>query len=427
MIKLEHRFLASIVLVFVVFVVVVGILPSTNVVWALSSSTISDQERIGLMGRPTTMTPSRTTTTTTTIPGLGMGEIPGLPRSSNLARYYVPNQFPSEQVQQGGRFGRHFRNSNTYQAPFRVNRQAVVADHPLGWARSEDGRPSLVQGGSRKTWSNMYGSNTGAGAHEVNLSTDGRPLMAEVESWNGPGNTPARLRVYSEDGLRRPFRANVDSSYSYAGGSNTVSVRNAAPMSFPMKAGVSAVPSRMDYEMTGSGVRNKFRPTTTGRRHGTTEIQGGSLRTFTVDSDVACVEVVLESHGMPIQAVVEIWQGPGDAKQVAEVYVQDGHQHSLAALVDTPGYQGSTIAIRNVGPMTFPFMASVTPVAGKSSHDYHGNDHYYGAGGYGSNHYDNYNHNSMERYGHNSMERYGGTPRNNYGNGYRHGAPFVIH
>ena len=61
-----------------------------------------------------------------------------------------------------------------------------------------------VDGGSLVTW-----QCTSQKVEEVQmvLKTGGRPLDADVEVWNGPGNSPCRMRVYVEDGLLRPFSA----------------------------------------------------------------------------------------------------------------------------------------------------------------------------------------------------------------------------
>ena len=51
----------------------------------------------------------------------------------------------------------------------------------------------LLQGNSLRTWS--YASQA-LEQVQVVLSNEGRPIDAEVELWQGPGNVPFKMRVY---------------------------------------------------------------------------------------------------------------------------------------------------------------------------------------------------------------------------------------
>jgi hypothetical protein len=169
--------------------------------------------------------------------------------------------------------------------------------------------------------------------------------------WEGPGNTASRVKVWSEDGRARPFSAVVQTPRS-----NTVDIRNTGPMEFPINAGVGSMGQQ---EVTAIQLQDVAfsSPSIT--------VQGGSLKTVTLDPLVGSVVVSIRSEGMPIMATVEVWQGPGTVKQVAEVYADDGRRRPFCAVVETPGY-GSTICVRNSGPVEFPVEINVEPYSEQS-------------------------------------------------------------
>merc|ERR1719420_1176889 len=128
----------------------------------------------------------------------------------------------------------------------------------------------LVQGGSLRTWT--YRS-PAVEQVQVVLSTEGRPLDADIELWHGPDNTPTKMRVYVENGQRRPFSAVVETPR----GPNTVAIRNIGQIEFPIAANVFA-----------EGIDT---PSPECRSSSTT-VQGGALRTYPFDPSVDSVQVL---------------------------------------------------------------------------------------------------------------------------------------
>jgi len=195
--------------------------------------------------------------------------------------------------------------------------------------------PVIVQGGSLKTWSFI---SPNVERVKVILDTEGRPLDSDIELWQGPDNTPHKMRVYVEDGALRPFTTVIETPRS----PSTIAVRNTGHLEFPMNAIVEAD--------TGlARPQAKKRPLI---------IQGGALRTFPFDPRVQSVEVLLKTDGRPLNARIELLQGPNNNKQVVELYTEDGLDRPFYVEIETPG-SGNVVRIVNTATVEFPMTAWV--------------------------------------------------------------------
>ena len=201
-----------------------------------------------------------------------------------------------------------------------------------------DNSPILVQGGSLRTWS--YRSPLVENVQIV-LSTEGRPLDADIELWNGPDNTPCKMRVYVENGQLRPFSAVVETPR----GPNTVAIRNIGQLEFPFAADVYA---------------NDVEDPSMECLAASATIQGGALRTYPFDTLVDSVEVLLKTDGRPLNARIELLQGPNNNKEVIELYTEDGFDRPFFCILETPG-SGNVVRIVNTAPVEFPMTAAVVP------------------------------------------------------------------
>jgi len=211
--------------------------------------------------------------------------------------------------------------------------------HPQSAAVWEKSNPVLVQGGSLKTWSFPTAA---VERVQVVMKTEGRPLDANLELWQGPDNTPYKMRVYVEDGAQRSFNCVIETPR----GPNTVSIRNTANMEFPLVAGVVA-----------AEVRNRESPMAGAVTQPRT-IQGGALRTYPFDPNVESVRIVLMTDGRPLNSRIELLQGPNNIKQVMELYTEDGMDRPYIAIIETPG-SGNVVRIVNTATMEFPLTALV--------------------------------------------------------------------
>ena len=200
------------------------------------------------------------------------------------------------------------------------------------------GYPILIQGGSLRTWS--YKS-PNIERVQVVLSTNGRPMDSDIELWNGPDNTPFKLRVYNENGAVRPFSAVIETPR----GPNTVAIKNIGQIEFPITANVFS--DKLD---TPSSLLSNEKTT----------IQGGALRTYPFHPNVDSVEIFLHTDGRPLNTRIELLQGPNNNKQVIELYTDNGNDRPFFCILETPG-TGNVVRIVNTAPVEFPMYAAVLP------------------------------------------------------------------
>ena len=132
---------------------------------------------------------------------------------------------------------------------------------------------------------------------------------------------------------------------------NSLSIRNTAQMAYPLEATLDAGKIPHVVSTQNMQVLQSHRPYT---------IQGGAVFTKNVSGDIASVQILLTSEGRPMNAMIEVIQGPNSIKQVVDIYTEDGQSRPLYLIVQTPGY-GSTIRIKNTSTMEFPIDATVEP------------------------------------------------------------------
>ena len=205
----------------------------------------------------------------------------------------------------------------------------------------DDIEPVKVQGGSLRTCSFDEAVNRVS----VFLKTTGRPLNANVDLWQGPDNSPQKMSVYLEDGDLRPFRCTIESP----GSSNAIAIRNTGQMEFPLTAGLEC-----DFADTVGPsevllANSEYRT-----------VQGGAVYTTPFPPSVQSVQVSMKTDGRPLNARVELLQGPNNNKQVMDIYTEDGSERPFYVILDTPG-SGNVVRIVNTATVEFPLTASVEP------------------------------------------------------------------
>lgn len=233
----------------------------------------------------------------------------------------------------------------------RFNRQHHLRENFM------DGHEKIIDGYARNTYQPTNPYEYREDKHITMQTEDGRPMEAEVALWEGPHNAPQVVQHYSMDGRKNRFKGTFS-------GAGTMTVRNTGGEAFPAYASViSSEPGSLQEATSPKSTPSGERPKSVSRE-GSVTVQGGSLKTWSIDEPVDTATIELESNGLPVTALVELWQGPSCVQQVAEIYSQDGYKRPYSMEVDLMDYErlyfgSTTIAIRNLGPMEFPITARV--------------------------------------------------------------------
>jgi hypothetical protein len=166
-------------------------------------------------------------------------------------------------------------------------------------------------------------------------------MDAEIDIWQGPDNTPVKIKAYCEDGGFRPFNAVIETPHF----PNAVAVRNVGHLEFPLDAYV--VTNNVEKPVSDFEANAQI-------------VQGQSLKTYPQKHYVKRVEVMLKTEGRPLSARIELLTGPNTNKQVIEVYTDEGLIRPLFAIFETLEKE-TMIRVVNTAPMEFPMLASVAP------------------------------------------------------------------
>jgi len=257
---------------------------------------------------------------------------------------------------------------------FRIVTEKIAKNHRAIETKLHYASPSIrevVQGSSLRVF--PFESSRNSRSLRIDMMTDGRPLEAKAELWHGPSYCPQKIRVYSENGYERPFRAcieppTLDSNFA-------VAIRNTGKtFEFPLAASVQDLEamdeadanpfydSDLLLEEDGGEDDSNGYGNVLSRKNGRT-IQGGAIRSFNFAPKVDKIQVLLETSGLPLCARIEISQGPDNNKQVMDIFSEDGKRFPIYLAIDLPSStesvssaegMGHVIRIINAATMEYP-------------------------------------------------------------------------
>jgi len=200
-----------------------------------------------------------------------------------------------------------------------------------------------VEGQTRKTWKF---NDLSKDRVQVAVTSEGRPVNADIQLWIGPDWTPFTLKAYSEDGKARPIQTLVGTRNKSA----MIEIMNRGPYELPISAASNYAKGDMAL------VPQEIPATTSGER-----IDGGALRSFPLSESAQQLEVVLNTDGRQLNARVELLNAPNNPKQTFEVFTNNGELNSLVVCFDTPD-DGNTVRIVNLAPVEFPCYAHLNEI-----------------------------------------------------------------
>ena len=171
-------------------------------------------------------------------------------------------------------------------------------------------------------------------------------LEADVEIWNGPNDTPCKIRIFSEDGRAYPFRGSIETPHS----PSTVAIRNIGEaMMVPVEARVDA------NDVDGPSPDCLASPAAVA-------IPRGDIKAYTFDASVEGVQCLLGTEGWPLNGRIELLQGDDeDVRQVIELYTENGRERPFFCVIEMPG-TGNVVRVINTATIESNVMiASIVP------------------------------------------------------------------
>ena len=81
-----------------------------------------------------------------------------------------------------------------------------------------------------------------------------------------------------------------------------------------------------------------------------------------MEADIGRVQILISSENNPINARIEILEGPNNVKQVLEITTEDGKARPFFCVLELPDkVLANVMRVVNTGPLEFPIECRVKP------------------------------------------------------------------
>jgi len=190
------------------------------------------------------------------------------------------------------------------------------------------------------------------------LETNGRPLKAKVELWEGPVRLLHSMDVNLEDGSQTPFKGML----AFPKGPKALKISTTGSQEFPCTFGAE-VPS---FDRTKQLVDFQNDVWNSNPKHtmqGTVQEGGlGAVKAFPISDNIESVQIMWWSKDTgkrSCKSKIEVLQGPNSIRQVYDLHCE-GSTQPYHAIIETPG-PGWTVRMWSKSPMEYPHEIVVEP------------------------------------------------------------------
>jgi len=222
-----------------------------------------------------------------------------------------------------------------------------VVSKTEGWEIEKISPRVRIEGQSRHTYSMQDASKE---VVQIAMkSPNGRPVDADVELWIGPDWTPVKVNCHSENASEYSIQTLLGTRNQ----PSNVEIFNNGNHAYPIDAACSyALPALAEQRMSIKEEEGTY-------------LEGGAIKMAPIPSNVEEAQVLIETEGKQLNAMIEMLNGPNNVKVNYEIFTNNGQLNSLFVVFETPA-DGNAIRIRNLAPMEFPCKFYIKPTKFKA-------------------------------------------------------------